>query len=96
MQRCRYYHLTNIIIVPVQVNMATMRVESSLHGLRPPPQQIAAVAAAVPLPAALAVQPGSGHLVVAGPHAMLQFYDALRCGGRLVLMYWESSLSNTS
>lgn len=67
--------------------MATMCVESSLHGLRPPPAQpasgaaaSAAWAAAAPGWAALAVQPGTGCLVVAGPHAVLQFYDALRCG----------------
>ncbi len=57
--------------------MAAMRVECSLHGLRPPPAQPPAAAGAGTA-AAVAVQPGSGHLVVAGPFAMLQFYDALR------------------
>lgn len=62
-----------------QVNMAAMRVECSLHGLRPPPaQHPQLVAAGIAPPAAVAAQPGSGHLVVASPHAMLQFYDALR------------------
>ncbi|GAB4821000.1 hypothetical protein N2152v2_008046 [Parachlorella kessleri] len=59
------------------VNMAAMRVECSLHGLRPAPAAAAAVPAVSATPA-LAVQPVSGHLVLAAPFAMLQFYDALR------------------
>lgn len=54
-----------------------MRVECSVHGLRPEP----VLAPGQPRPppgAAAALAPGSGALVVAGAHALLQFYDAAR------------------
>ncbi len=49
--------------------MASMRVECSVHGVRPAPQSPSA---------APTLQPGTGHLVLAGAHSMLQFYDAAR------------------
>lgn len=49
------------------VNVAGMRVEVSIHGLRPAPK--------APEQPPLAIQPGTGHAVVAGPHALLQWYD---------------------
>jgi len=56
------------------INMASMRVECTVHGLRPPPH---------PAPGGRAggcavLQPGSGQLVVSGPNALLQFFDASR------------------
>ncbi|KAK9827341.1 hypothetical protein WJX81_007552 [Elliptochloris bilobata] len=58
------------------VNLATMRVECSVHGLRPEPRLAPGQPRAGP--AAAAIAPGSGALVVAGSNALLQFYDALR------------------
>ena len=72
------------------VNVAAMRVEATVHGLRPaPPPALqlappaAAGASAYGGPAAapggcVALQPGTGHLVVSGPNALLQFFDAAR------------------
>lgn len=57
------------------VNVAAMKVECSVHGLRPLPSTALAPEA---LPPPLAIQPGTGLAVVAGPHAMLQWYDLLR------------------
>lgn len=62
--------------VGVQVNLATMRVECSVHGLRPEPKPAPGQPRLAP-PAAV-VAPGSGALVVAGANALLQFYDVLR------------------
>lgn len=59
----------------VQVNLATMRVECSVHGLRPEPKSAPGQTRLAP---AAAVAPGSGALVVAGANALLQFYDVLR------------------
>ena len=60
----------------MQVNLATMRVECSVHGLRPEPK----LAPGQPRASspAVAIAPSSGALVVAGANALLQFYDALR------------------
>lgn len=53
-----------------QVNVAAMRVLCSVHGLRPP------VKGAHPTAAALV--PGSGELALAGPGALLQFFDVVQ------------------
>lgn len=55
------------------INIATMRVESSIHGVRPAPAPLPGRR-----PAPLAVQPGTGRLTVAGRHCQLQFYDLAR------------------
>jgi len=51
------------------VNVAVMRVEASIHGLRPTPK--------APEQPPLAMQPGTGHAVVAGSHSLLQWYDVI-------------------
>ncbi|KAL6773961.1 hypothetical protein ACKKBG_A23240 [Auxenochlorella protothecoides x Auxenochlorella symbiontica] len=53
------------------VNVATMKVEASVMGLRPVPAGKRARAPAL-------LQPGTGHLVVAGSHSQVQFYDLVR------------------
>jgi NET1-associated nuclear protein 1 (U3 small nucleolar RNA-associated protein 17) len=58
------------------VNAAAMRVECSVHGLRPPPRAAAGGGGAAPAP--VAFQPGTGLLILAGPHATLQWYDVVR------------------
>ena len=50
--------------------MATMKVEATVHGVRPPPRH-----ALVPMVAALV--PGSNELVLGGPASLLQFHDPL-------------------
>lgn len=50
------------------INAAGMRVEMSLHGVRPRPKGQYAP---------LAVHPHTGHIVFAGPHALLQWYDVV-------------------
>ena len=52
------------------VNIATMRVESSVHGIRPAPAPLPGLA-----PPPLASEPGAGRLAVAGRYCQLQFYD---------------------
>ncbi len=50
--------------------MAAMRVLCSVHGLRPPVRGAAGTVAAL--------VPGSGELALAGPGALLQFFDAVQ------------------
>lgn len=54
--------------------MATMRVEATVHGLRPPPPPPPGGAPG----GCAALVPGSGLLAVSGPNALLQFFDAAR------------------
>lgn len=56
------------------INTAAMRVEATVHGLRPAPP----LPPGRPAGGCAALQPGSGYLVVPGPNALLQFYDAQR------------------
>lgn len=51
------------------LNTAAMTVDASIHGIRPLPS---------PSSSFVVIQPKSGLAVVAGPHAMLQWYDLLR------------------
>lgn len=68
------------------VNTATMRVEASIHGLRPPPPAAALAAAgygaccsaASSSPAGVVQQPLTGHVVLPAEHATLQFFDMNR------------------
>jgi hypothetical protein len=56
------------------INAAAMRVEATVHGLRPAPRPPPGRAPG----GCAALQPGTGHLVVSGPNALLQFFDAAR------------------
>ena len=56
-----------------QVNVATMRVLCSLHGLRPPVRGAPRTVAAL-VPGA----GGSGQLALAGPGSVVQLFDAAR------------------
>lgn len=68
------------------ISTATMRVEASIHGLRPPPAAAALAAAgygaccsaAASSPAGVVLQPLSGHVVLPAEHATLQFFDIHR------------------
>eukprot|EP00887_Chlorella_sp_A99_P001575 scaffold8.g1575.t1 len=60
------------------VNMAAMRVECSVHGLRRAVLVLATDEAAPPAPTPAAFQPRTGLLAVAGSQAVLQFYDVAR------------------
>jgi hypothetical protein len=63
-----------------------MRVEASIHGLRPPPPAAALAAAgygaccsaASSSPAGVVVQPLTGHVVLPAEYATLQFFDMNR------------------
>jgi hypothetical protein len=63
-----------------------MRVEVSIHGLRPPPPAAALAAAgygaccaaASSSPAGVVLQPLTGHVVLPAEHATLQFFDMNR------------------
>ena len=56
-----------------QVNMASMTVVTSVYGVRP----ATAAGDGSHRTAAPAVQPGTGHLVLAAANTGLQFYDAV-------------------
>lgn len=57
------------------INSASMTVEASVHGLRPRPLFLPKGPESV---APLTFQPGTGYAVVAGAHAILQWYDFVR------------------
>lgn len=68
------------------INTATMRVEASVHGLRPAPPAAALAAAGYGAccsassssPAGVVQQPLTGHVVLPAEHATLQFFDMNR------------------
>ena len=56
----------------LQVNTATMKVEMSIHGLRPPPRSVTPLQST----SAAVLAPGGGELVMPTDNSMLQFWDA--------------------
>lgn len=56
------------------INTASMRVEATVHGLRPAPLP----PVGRPAGGCALLQPGTGYLVVSGPNSLLQFFDATR------------------
>ena len=58
----------------VQVNTATMKVQVSIHGIRPAPRSLTPLQAS----SAALLAPGGGELVLPADNSMLQFWDAAR------------------
>lgn len=58
----------------VQVNTATMKVQVSIHGIRPAPRSLTPLQAS----SAALLAPGGGELVLSADNSMLQFWDAAR------------------
>lgn len=56
------------------VNTATMKVEMSLHGMRPPPRSVTSLEST----SAAVLAPGGGELVLPTDNSMLQFWDVAR------------------
>ena len=62
--------ITRHMLQCLQVNVATMRVLCSVHGLRPRVEGTRATVATL--------VPGSGQLALAGPGSVVQLFDTLR------------------
>lgn len=58
----------------MQVNTATMKVQVSVHGIRPAPRSLTPLQAS----SAAVLAPGGGELVLPADNSMLQFWDAAR------------------
>ena len=71
---CAPQPMTDSGVLLCQVNTASMKVQVSIHGMRPAPRSVTPLQST----SAAVLAPGGGELVTPADNSMLQFWDAVR------------------